>query len=110
MNSESTTVKLRTMRVEPKGLLTLVLLLATATCGGMVAEPNVSAPRPYRVLVIVGEQWDDPGSYNIDGPGRYGGRTRESAKDFRDVITMLKIWGIPFDILRLDQQRLQISV
>ena len=25
------------------------------------------------------------------------------------MITMLKIWGIPFDILRLDQQRLQIN-
>ena len=72
-------------------------------------KPNVAAPKPYRVLVIVGDQWDDPGSYNIDGPGRYGGRTHESAKDFRDVITMLKIWGIPFDILRLDQQRLQIN-
>ncbi len=93
----------------PRGLLTLVLLLATATSGAMVAKPNVPAPRPYRVLVIIGDQWDDPGSYNIDGPGRYGGRTHESAKDFRDVITMLKIWGIPFDILRLDQQRLQIN-
>ena len=25
------------------------------------------------------------------------------------MVTMLKIWGIPFDILRLDQQRLQIN-
>ena len=97
------------MRVELKGLLTLALLLATATTAAIVDKPNLVAPRPYRVLVIVGNQWDDPGSYNIDGQGRYGGRTRESAKDFRDVITMLKIWGIPFDILRLDQQRLQIN-
>jgi hypothetical protein len=61
------------------------------------------------VLVIIGDQWDDPGSYNIDGQSRFGGRTHESDKDFRDVITMLKVWGIPFDILRLDQQRLQIN-
>ena len=26
-----------------------------------------------------------------------------------DVINMLKVWGVPFDILRLDQQRLQIN-
>jgi len=58
--------------------------------------------KPYRVLVIIGDQWDDPGSYNIDS-------TRVSGEDFRDVATMLKIWGIPFDILRLDQQRLQIN-
>ncbi|MHC4120793.1 MAG: hypothetical protein ACYSWO_25155 [Planctomycetota bacterium] len=57
---------------------------------------------PYRVLVVIGDQWDDPASYNIDS-------TRVSGDDFRDVITMLKIWGIPFDILRLDQQRLQIN-
>ena len=77
------------------GLIVIVLLayfgpLATA------------GTKPYRVLVVIGDQWDDPGSYNIDS-------TRVSGEDFRDVVTMLKIWGIPFDILRLDQQRLQIN-
>ena len=62
---------------------------------------NVNA-KPYRVLLIIGDQWNDPGSYNIDS-------TRVSGEDFRDVVTMLKIWGIPFDILRLDQQRLQVN-
>ena len=41
-------------------------------------------------------------SYNID-PFRVKG------DDFLDVVTMLKIWGVPFDILRLDEQRLQIN-
>jgi len=41
-------------------------------------------------------------SYNID-PQRVKG------EDFLDVVTMLKIWGVPFDILRLDEQRLQIN-
>lgn len=109
MNSDRTTVKLTTMRIEPKVLLTLALLLATTTSGAVVGKPSLDTPKPYRVLVIIGDQWDDPGSYNIDGRSRFGGRTRESDKDFRDVITMLKIWGIPFDILRLDQQRLQIN-
>jgi len=77
-------------------VLIIILLLA---CFGPL--PTASA-KPYRVLVIIGDQWDDPGSYNIDS-------TRVSGEDFRDVVTMLKIWGIPFDILRLDQQRLQIN-
>jgi hypothetical protein len=58
--------------------------------------------KPYRVLVVIGDQWRDPGSYNID-------ENRVSGGDFRDMISMLKIWGVPFDILRLDQQRLQIN-
>jgi hypothetical protein len=59
-------------------------------------------PKPFRVLVIIGDQWTDPMSYNIDP-------TRVKDEDFLDVVTMLKIWGVPFDILRLDEQRLQIN-
>ena len=76
--------------------LIVILLLA---CFGPL---STAGTKPYRVLVVIGDQWDDPGSYNIDS-------TRVSGEDFRDVVTMLKIWGIPFDILRLDQQRLQIN-
>ncbi|OHB79794.1 MAG: hypothetical protein A2Z25_03585 [Planctomycetes bacterium RBG_16_55_9] len=79
------------------------MYLAVALNGAEIGKPRLAASRPYRVLVIIGDQWGDPGSYNIDGPSRFRGKTRESARDFRDVITMLKIWGISFDILRLDQ-------
>ena len=89
--------------------LSLVLLLATGTSNAVAGGADRAATRPYRVLVVIGDQWGDPGSYNIDGQSRYSEQSRESAKDFRDVVTMLKIWGIPFDILRLDQQRLQIN-
>ena len=58
--------------------------------------------KPFRVLVMIGDQWSDPQSYNID-------TRRVKGDDFIDVVTMLKIWGIPFDILRLDEQRLQIN-
>lgn len=93
-------------------ILPFAVLACCLTAFRADAAPAVStqtAPKPYRVLVIIGDQWDDPGSYVIDARSRFGGRTRQSAKDFLDVITMLKIWGIPFDILRLDQQRLQIN-
>jgi hypothetical protein len=58
--------------------------------------------KPFRVLVIIGDQWKDPLSYHIDS-------RRVVGEDFIDVVTMLKIWGVPFDILRLDEQRLQIN-
>lgn len=58
--------------------------------------------KPFRVLIIIGDQWTDPMSYNIDP-------TRVNGTDFLDVVNMLKIWGVPFDILRLDEQRLQIN-
>ena len=80
--------------------LALPGLLAAALA--VAADYDPSAEKPYRVLVVIGDQWDDPDSYCIGGPCVPG-------KDFRDVATMLEIWGIPFDILRLDQQRLQIN-
>lgn len=58
--------------------------------------------KPFRVLIIIGDQWVDPLSYNIDSRRVHG-------KDFIDIATMLKIWGVPFDVLRLDEQRLQIN-
>jgi len=72
--------------------------------------PATKTAGPFRVLVVIGDQWDDPGSYCIDSQSQFPKlRARASGKDFLDVVTMLKIWGIPFDILRLDQQRLQIN-
>ena len=70
--------------------------------GGLKSFNKVVKLKPFRVLVIIGDQWTDPMSYNID-PRRVQGT------DFLDVINMLKIWGVPFDILRLDEQRLQIN-
>jgi len=93
-------------------LLAIVLFASRPGVAGAQApagDRSAALARPYRVLVVIGDQWDDPGSYCIDTTNRYGGVTRRSGKDFLDVITMLKIWGIPFDVLRLDQQRLQIN-
>lgn len=75
----------------------------TATKVAQVAgKKHEPAVKPYRVLVIIGDQWVDPLSYNID-------TRRVRGEDFIDVVTMLKIWGVPFDVLRLDEQRLQIN-
>ena len=93
-------------------LLFLLIPLVVLSCGksrsGSSGQPgsvtkslNISV-KPFRALVIIGDQWNDPMSYNID-PARVNGT------DFLDVVNMLKIWGVPFDILRLDEQRLQIN-
>ncbi len=90
-------------------LVSLIISTGALNCTGSGSkvteggntERNMNV-KPYRVLVIIGDQWADPMSYNID-PFRVKG------EDFLDVVTMLKIWGVPFDILRLDEQRLQIN-
>lgn len=54
--------------------------------------------KPYRVLLVVG-RWSDPGS-NLVG---------HEHDAFQPVAALLKAWCVPFDILRLDQQRLDAS-
>jgi hypothetical protein len=90
----------------------LFILAAIISCSRAEKKTPVSAnpeikkeninQKPFKVLVVIGDQWTDPMSYNIDP-------TRVKDEDFLDVVTMLKIWGVPFDVLRLDEQRLQIN-
>ena len=54
--------------------------------------------KPFKVLLVIADQWKDPASYLIEGEG-----------EFQDIVSLLKMWCIPFDILRLDQQRLNIN-
>jgi hypothetical protein len=62
----------------------------------VVAAPGSPSGRelPYRFLLVIGDQWTDEASCLIDGPS-----------EFSALVTLLKTWGLPFDILRLDQQR-----
>ncbi len=41
---------------------------------------------------MISDQWKDPRSFLVSGGG-----------EFQTIVTMFKSWGIPFDILRLDQ-------
>lgn len=66
------------------------MCLATATARG---EP--ARELPYRFLLVISDQWKDPASFVIEGAG-----------EFPMVAGLLKTWGLPFEILRLDQQRL----
>jgi peptidoglycan/xylan/chitin deacetylase (PgdA/CDA1 family) len=58
------------------------------------AAPALSG-RPPRVLLVIGDQWDDPASFMIG-----------TNNELHEIASLLKNWGIPFDIVRLDQQRL----
>lgn len=69
----------------------------------LTAGQNINiSTKPFRVLVVIDYQWIDPLSYSIDF-------RRVKGEELIDVVSMLKIWGVPFDILRLDEQRLQIN-
>lgn len=99
----------RSIFVFTLSLLILAGIISCSQAGKKTSSASVSIERkqninlkPFRVLVIIGDQWTDPMSYNIDP-------FRVKDEDFLDVVTMLKIWGVPFDILRLDEQRLQIN-
>ncbi len=63
-------------------LFALALLAGAAT-----------AATPYRFLLVAGHQWDDDASFVIDRPS-----------EFQVTAALLKTWGLPFDIVRLDQQ------
>jgi hypothetical protein len=76
----------------------------------MIFGPG-QAMRPFRVLVIIGDQWEDPASYMVSRPeptGDYSGYFTypevAGPHDFHQLMILLKSWGIPYDVVRLDQQ------
>jgi hypothetical protein len=72
-----------------------LLLIALLAAGWLPPAARAASPLPYRFLLVISDQWKDPASYVIDAGG-----------EFQVVCALLKSWGLPFDILRLDQQRL----
>lgn len=63
--------------------------------------------RPFRVAVVIGDQWNDPSSYLIAAqkqPDKTDVTELPKANDLHALAVLLKSWGIPFDIIRLDQQ------
>ncbi len=66
---------------------------------------------PFRVILVIGDQWKDSSSYMIAMPEPTGEFSGYEAKpevrgdsDFHHLVVLLKSWAIPFDIIRLDQQ------
>jgi hypothetical protein len=58
----------------------------------LMSLPCKAEIKPYRVLLVISDQWKDPRSFLVSGGG-----------EFQTMVTLFKSWGVPFDILRLDQ-------
>src|SRR5713101_7147822 len=54
-----------------------------------------AAAPPYRFLLVVGNQWEDPASFSMERSG-----------EIQITAALLKTWGLPFDVMRLDQELL----
>ncbi len=76
------------------------LIAVLLSAAGISAQPDGASwsLKPYRVLLVV-DRWDDPASQVIT-----------SERDpFQPVAALLKAWSVPFEIMRLDQQTLDVS-
>lgn len=93
----------------------IILLLGIVTYfSTLQADPSV---RPLGVALVIGDQFTDPLSYMVEVKpvqGVFSGNEREpevyGPSDFYRLVILLKSWGIPFDIYRLDQQFLDINM
>lgn len=91
----------------------LLILLINTTGYALIADYTQDKLKPFRVLVIIGDQWKDPASYMVEmakPTGEYSGYDATPEVngdcDFHHLVILLKSWGIPFDVVRLDQQLL----
>ncbi len=91
-------------------MLTLFLFLV-AGAPVLAKDSGGNLLKPFRVLVIIGDQWDDPAGYMVTHPKPlpgYSGYFTQSIlpgqEDFHHLMILLKSWSIPFDVIRLDQQ------
>jgi hypothetical protein len=92
------------------------VLLALVVLGLCIEIPSARCPEPttagglnpLRVVVVIGRDWHiDPNSYVEAAAGNSDPDRSEGA--FHDVVSLLKLWSVPFDILRLDQNHLNLS-
>jgi hypothetical protein len=69
--------------------------------------------KPYKVALVIGDQWKDPASFVIDvhkqrSSDAYAGSTTVD-DEFALLVIMLKTWCVPFEIIRLDQEFMDIN-
>jgi hypothetical protein len=68
------------------------VLISSVIC---VAKPVAQQPPlPYHFLLVISSQWNDPASYLVEGGG-----------EFQVTVALLKTWGLPFEIMRLDHEQ-----
>jgi hypothetical protein len=84
-----------------------VLLLSSAT--SFAADI-----KPYKIALIIGDQWDDPAGFIVNhtrytGSHDFASEQVPSGRDFSSLVIMLKSWCVPFTIIRLDQEFMDIN-
>ncbi|MCK4345126.1 MAG: hypothetical protein KAX05_07545 [Bacteroidales bacterium] len=91
--------------------LTISVLIFITEINAFSKDPETALFKPFRVLVIIGDQWEDPASYMVtksEPTGEYSGYYNRpevtGPVDFFHLMVLLKSWAIPFDVIRLDQQ------
>ncbi len=70
--------------------------------------------KPYKVALVIGDQWDDPAGFIVNhtrysGSHDFASEQIPSGRDFSSLVIMLKSWCIPFTIIRLDQEFMDIN-
>ncbi len=89
----------------------IIVMFSISSSTGFCESEDQNSARPFRVIVIIGDQWQDPMSYMVTSPealdefSGYSSNPDVSGPiDFYHLMILLKSWAIPFDIVRLDQQ------
>lgn len=94
-------------------LIIIFLVIFGNTSSSFASSSKEIELKPYKVLVVIANQWKDTNNYIIDSewniPFDYTMGMPVVEKDFEQIVSLLKTWGIPFDILRLDKQKLDIN-
>ena len=96
-----------------KLLLTFCLLILFPLVRVLAGDNLDGGIKPFRIIIVIGDQWGDPMGYMVERPGsatvfpgmeESPSTPEEHPADFHHLCVLLKSWGIPFDIVRLDQQ------
>lgn len=91
----------------------VLMLVLLAFAAGTAAEGAEQGLKPHRVLLMIGEQWQDNESFLLDVQQtevpNYDLSYRPYGTDFFQLVVLLKSWGIPFDILRTDSEQFNLE-
>jgi len=115
-----TKIKINMMKIKSfcLGLFVLIIVIfSMSLTTGFCSSGDQNSTRPFRVIVIIGDQWQDPMSYMVTSPealdefSGYSSNPDVSGPiDFYHLMILLKSWAIPFDLVRMGQQFLDRNI
>jgi hypothetical protein len=91
-----------------KFAITFILLFAILNVASLAADI-----KPYKVALVIGDQWEDPASFVVDVDKHVKPQAEAGIvtvqNEFALLVIMLKTWGVPFEVTRLDQEFMDIN-